>query len=707
MASGAREIMEHLLLAKEHPLFLKNIQLADLINTELTPEILESRAERVRLANRIERINLLRHTVNRTRKVEVTEWRVIRRPKTLFVNLKEAERNFYQNVTNEIRRHAKNADISEGFLLASPQRQVSSCMYAAAKAWTDQMDDWTEQVYEDLGFDAEDTKKFSPLIQHLVKYVLPTVNLEALRLYDTKYENFLEFIRDYLQQHTNEKIVVFSFFRGTLSYLAERLNNDGIKSQVLVGGMQETKQQVIDRFRETPAIKILLSSEVASEGVDLQFCRVLVNYDLPWNPMKVEQRIGRLDRIGQAFPSITITNLCYADTIDERIFIRLFQRLRIFERALGGMEAILGEMITELATDLLRHELTPKEEEERIEKTALAIERIREDNDELESQASNLIAHGGYILQAVQSAHELKKRITEQDLVIYVSDYLNKHCQGFLFQKVFTDQLLFDIQLPRQMAVELDEFIRRRKLYGQTKLATGEKVRCDFVNKVTKGRQRIEQISQLHPLVRFISQDLQDRNEAFYPLVAVSLLGEYAHDIPPGHYAFAVNRWSFEGLRLEEELISRVCRLGTNQGLDSDQSWNLVNTVRVEGSDWLSVNNEIDIISMKEALDWCLTKLEEDFLQGKRDREIENQDRVNFQIQSATRHRDRQLKTLIEGLEKYRQSGRTRMIAPLEGRIDRLKERFAFQVESLQKKAQLRGSQTDVCLGAIVIRPVS
>ena len=74
----------------------------------------------------------------------------------------------------------------------------------------------------------------------------------------------------------------------------------------------------------------LLSSEVGSEGIDLQFARVVINYDLPWNPMRVEQRIGRIDRLGQKAEQIHVWNLFYGDTIDDRIYSRLFERLGVF-----------------------------------------------------------------------------------------------------------------------------------------------------------------------------------------------------------------------------------------------------------------------------------------------------------------------------------------------------------------------------------------
>ena len=99
--------------------------------------------------------------------------------------------------------------------------------------------------------------------------------------------------------------MLFSSFRHTLKYLAERLRKDGVSCALLLGGADDL-QDVLDRFEEPSGPSVLLSSEVGSEGIDLQFAWVLVNYDLPWNPMRVEQRIGRLDRLGQESAKVAI-----------------------------------------------------------------------------------------------------------------------------------------------------------------------------------------------------------------------------------------------------------------------------------------------------------------------------------------------------------------------------------------------------------------
>ena len=111
--------------------------------------------------------------------------------------------------------------------------------------------------------------------------------------------------------------------------------------------------------------------------------------------MKIEQRIGRIDRIGQRSAKVLVWNMGYADTIDERIYRCLLNKLDIFKRALGGMEVILGEQIRELTSALLSQDLTPEQEEERIDQTFVAVENIKQQQDEIEASAGHLIAHGG------------------------------------------------------------------------------------------------------------------------------------------------------------------------------------------------------------------------------------------------------------------------------------------------------------------------
>jgi len=172
----------------------------------------------------------------------------------------------------------------------------------------------------------------------------------------------------------------------------------------------------------------------------------------------------------------------------------------------------------------------------------------------------------------------------------------------------------------------------------------------------------------------------------------------------PGTYAFFVNRWEFSGIKVEEELPVRIVEIQSDRLLSRDESWSLLNLARVDGADWLEVTSGLDVESFASALDRCVEALDADYAAEKIQRQNENEDRVTFQIESAERHRDRQLNTRYELLSRYRSAGKTRMIPPTEGQIRKIKERFDVQREKLNLKSELRTSQSEVCCGAILVQ---
>jgi len=169
---------------------------------------------------------------------------------------------------------------------------------------------------------------------------------------DPKLATFLKVIRD-KQQLDNNKLLVFSTFRHTLAYLVEKLASESARIGLVYGDIPEDERRDLrNRFsrpKEDPtAIDVLLSSEVGYEGLDYQFCDALVNYDLPWNPMRVEQRIGRIDRYGQKSETVAIYNFITPGTVDAEIYECCLLRIGVFRQALGGSEEILGRLTREL-----------------------------------------------------------------------------------------------------------------------------------------------------------------------------------------------------------------------------------------------------------------------------------------------------------------------------------------------------------------------
>jgi SNF2 family DNA or RNA helicase len=150
------------------------------------------------------------------------------------------------------------------------------------------------------------------------------------------------------------QVMVFTQFTDTMDYLRELLAAAGSSVMCFSGRGGEirntdgtwtpiSRDEVKRRFKEGRS-EVLVCTDAAAEGLNFQFCGALVNYDMPWNPMRVEQRIGRIDRLGQRFSDIRIINLHYEDTVEADVYRALRSRISIFEKVVGGLQPILTKL---------------------------------------------------------------------------------------------------------------------------------------------------------------------------------------------------------------------------------------------------------------------------------------------------------------------------------------------------------------------------
>ena len=145
-----------------------------------------------------------------------------------------------------------------------------------------------------------------------------------------------------LAASSDEKLLIFTHFRVTLDLLADLLRGMNIDFVLYHGGLsQAAKDKAIHRFENEA--QALLSTEAAGEGRNLQFCRTMVNFDLPWNPMRIEQRVGRIHRVGQT-REVNIFNLAAEGTVEDYILDVLDRKLNMFELVIGEMDMILGQL---------------------------------------------------------------------------------------------------------------------------------------------------------------------------------------------------------------------------------------------------------------------------------------------------------------------------------------------------------------------------
>jgi SNF2 family DNA or RNA helicase len=183
-----------------------------------------------------------------------------------------------------------------------------------------------------------------------------------------------------LEANGDEKSIIFTHFRVTQDMLADLLDDMGVNYVLYHGGLPHAaKDEVIRRF-ETEA-QVLLSTEAAGEGRNLQFCRTMINFDLPWNPMRIEQRVGRIHRVGQTH-QVNIFNLSAEDTVEDYILDILDRKLNMFELVIGEMDMILGQLederdFEELVIEAWTRAVTPDEAATQFEELGEALVRAR------------------------------------------------------------------------------------------------------------------------------------------------------------------------------------------------------------------------------------------------------------------------------------------------------------------------------------------
>lgn len=686
-----------------------------------TQEQLIEPHSRAELADILDRINPLAKVVSRTLKRDVHELRVERDVKLLLVPLTPVEKIFYAKVSDAVSDVCEISNISSGFLLTYPQRQMVSSMAAACRGWKQKLQSsiknaqvydfdegveelGLEEAIEELSDQLPEKKELSDLMKALIRISYEVGDEKQLAKYDSKFKVLLKNLQEYWKIYPDKKVILFSFYRGTLDYLKERLTANGIDSVVVHGGMD--KNAIINNFKNSSGTKILISSEVAAEGVDLQFSSLLINYDLPWNPAKIEQRIGRIDRIGQKEEKILIWNLILDETIDSRVYELLLERLNIFQRALGSMEIVVGDVIKRLTSELLSHKLSPKQQKERIEKAAIVIAKNNIEQKKLEDEATQLIAHGDFIQNKVKAAANLGRYLIGSDLFIYVNDYLREKFPGTDFLAQDADETKVSVNLSVDCRIELQLFLERRRLQGQTRILAFPPPILWFENRHGESSSKFEKITQDHPLIRFVSEHQRATStiSIYQPAVSVTISNNSVDKIESGIYVFTVMRWMFSGSRDTERLQYRVAHLNSEKIIDGDEAEKFVNTAAMHGIDWLGAATLPDPVAIAAIQDTCRAELEDQFFEYRDSYKREDSDRIRLMIQMLEHQLEQKRQKTYEDIERLRLENnqkKIRLIPMREGTLKKLSNKIDTRIAELRSKEKLVAEQELVSSGVI------
>lgn len=540
-----------------------------------------TRREWIDVERKIDRLHPLSAVMTRTRKSDVQEHRAVRRPKVHRVPWTDAEQLAYTQLVDGVNGHGWVRQ-AMGFGQIQRARQAASCLPAMLEKYAEiHAPDLADEL-SDIASDEDVSAPGSAATARTKRVVLPR---------DSKFEKLVSILQEIERQEPGTKVLVFTYFVGTSVYLARELTERGIPALRIAGDVPSTPNQpatdergkVIQRFRDDPEMRVLVSTEVGSEGLDFQFCHQLVNYDLPWNPMVVEQRIGRIDRFGQQADVLVIHTLVVEGTVEDRILFRLYDRIKIFERSIGALESILGETISDLQADYIAGRLLPEEADARVEQAANAIEKRKLELEQLEAQASDLFGHEDFIRDEMERVRKLGRFLSPRALLSVVRGFLDvKHSGlrlkdegGDVFSLRVNDALRADLRHAADGDVVFDHVDGRMTFTTDGQAAYR-----------TPG---IELLNVSSPLIRAAVETLSDSLRQPETRVGAGMVRvdpQIDPEIPDGEIAIVVHTQEVEGVRKRRflELVAWSCQ--SRKLLTSEASERLLHLLSEQGSEW-------------------------------------------------------------------------------------------------------------------------
>ena len=523
------------------------------------------REERVKLISDIESLHSFGTMLNRTRRRDIQDF-CVRRSHTVSTTFTDYQQTLHDELLyfeHEALSTLHNAN-SVAFMISTIRRQAASCIFGLAPFIRDIIGRRLLQLdYAPItdSSDGDLDEKSINAISSLAKKLL--ILADNLPEEDPKFEETYKIICK-KQEQKNNKIMIFSTFRHTLSYLKGKLSECGLRVEQIDGSVKdEVRYELKARFElpceNADAIDILLFSEVGSEGLDYQFCDMMINYDLPWNPMRIEQRIGRIDRRGQLSDVVNIYNIITEGTVDAEIYHRCLMRIGVFERSIGDCEEILGQIASDIDSLVYDTNLTDEERNIKLEQMADNEVRKMQELNRLEEEEKELF---GFDLTELSTSHEIKK--AENPWIS--GHFLQKLIENYITaivgkgQYIIGESSLKTIRLSASARQILRDDLKKLP-GGRNALRrswenylSGKKPNHSITfDPETASKERDSFfITAMHPLAKQAAK-YYSRSESAYLHLQL-----HTSEIPSGQYVFSVFAWQYSGYNTYTKLIT-VC----------------------------------------------------------------------------------------------------------------------------------------------------
>lgn len=524
-----------------------------------------SREERVKLISDIESLHSFSTMLNRTRRRDIQDF-CIRRPHTVSIEFTAYQRMMHDELLDFERQTLSvlHDTRTVPFMMSTIRRQAASCIFGLAPYIRDiisrriqQLNDDPEMDYSAFDMDGRSGDVISSLAKRLLELA------DNLPSEDPKFDETIKVINK-KQEMQNNKIMLFSTFRHTLGYLKRRLVSLGYRVEQIDGSVKDQERYSLKGRFELPkddpnALDILLFTEVGSEGLDYQFCDMMINYDLPWNPMSIEQRIGRIDRRGQLSEAVNIYNIITENTVDAEIYYRCMMRIGVFERSIGDCEEILGEIASEIETIALDTTLMEDERKAKLEQMADNEVRKVQELTRLEEEEKELF---GFDLTEFTTSQEIRQAenpwLTQHSLQRLIENYIVDRVGTGTY--IIGDAAMKNLRLSATARGILRDDLRKlpggRNALRRTweNYLSGKKPNHTLTfdpDAAMKDRDSFF-ITAMHPLAKQAADHFVGGETSYLRLQY------YSQVIPAGEYVFSVFAWKYIGFNTYTRIIT-VC----------------------------------------------------------------------------------------------------------------------------------------------------
>ena len=618
-------------------------------------------------------LNTLAKVLTRTRRAEIDEQRAVREPRDVEVSLSANERELYDAVLRWQIERAKAHGMPLHFIGQMPLRLAGSCLPAIRDQILRARDSGTrgEGLVEDL-FDgpSADADPWDRPPDEAVSAAL------ALGDVDSKFTSFAERLIEIVGQ--GHRVLVFTFSRPVVAYLHRRLR-DRLRVEVLHGGVQpQDRRRRIADFRGGRC-DVMLATRVASEGLDFEFCSVVVNYDLPWNPMEVEQRIGRIDRFGQQSEKVYILNFATPGTIETDIITRVHQRIQVFTQSIGELEPILQESFSDIQQIVFDFSLTVEERARHLEDALLAVENKAMLQGEFDDSADVLslldnASLDGFETEILNAGHYVGQAELGQLIEDWARTSGGSTCRWsadhrwlFLRGDAELESDLRQVQAAgERSSSEIDRLARD--------LRTGIEIQL-CLHQETARSQAAELLSASHALVRAALKVKQAQTR--YGSASLR-----SASVTPGHYLVLVGIANWNGLGRTAELWTSACDV-TGQPT-SDQVGVELLTALAEAE--LDAGSNEPLQWGREQVEVCMRQLLSRKVREQQRREQDNAVQAEARRISLHDSHKRKVGNLHKRIDALRREGKDDAVRLFESQLRTQERRLQDAELELQKR---------------------